>query len=128
MLLGLLRRFLPVHDISTDYDDPPHFLQGKQTRLQLVSMLLLLLLLLLIVFPVRTAPVRTAPAWACHGIGACLLQLLCHAAVAAACRATAFRLVQLNVLPFISAVLLGSSSSQTQFETLYGELKACNQE
>jgi hypothetical protein len=54
MLLGLLRRFLPVHDISTDYDDPPHFLQGKQTRPQLVSMLMLLLLLLvhvLIAFP-----------------------------------------------------------------------------
>ncbi|WIA37247.1 hypothetical protein OEZ86_014193 [Tetradesmus obliquus] len=35
MLLGILRRLLPVHDISSDYEDPPQFLQGKQTRPQL---------------------------------------------------------------------------------------------
>lgn len=30
---------LPVHDISTDYEDPPQFLQGKQTHPQLVVLL-----------------------------------------------------------------------------------------
>uniref|UniRef100_A0A383V7N8 DUF1499 domain-containing protein n=1 Tax=Tetradesmus obliquus TaxID=3088 RepID=A0A383V7N8_TETOB len=39
MLLGILRRLLPVHDISSDYEDPPQFLQGKQTRPQLVGLL-----------------------------------------------------------------------------------------
>ncbi|KAF6254330.1 hypothetical protein COO60DRAFT_1703368 [Scenedesmus sp. NREL 46B-D3] len=39
MLLGLLRRLLPVHDISTDYEDPPQFLQGKPSRPQLVGLL-----------------------------------------------------------------------------------------
>jgi hypothetical protein len=54
MLLALLRRLLPVHDISTDYGDPPEFLKGKQTHPQLVSIMLL------------QAAVHTAAAAACN--------------------------------------------------------------